>query len=467
MQTTWVLSNLVCVASALSAARALLQGEELVNTTSQYIVTFAFGATMSLSIMFNKYPPPGISYSITMAAMTMIMALSHPESTAVWYLDGSIAVFRLVVSWQYQKRWHVAGWNIIYMCAAFYTIDRAQVTGEEWSLFFNAQAWYAMAVFGVASVARNTTEAEARGEAEKASLHGERSAFRNMLELVCDVVAPLDDGLRLMEETSRLSAMVTFRQKSSIKGMCIQDFMPDADDKTAFESCMASLAEEADEAHATMSRVLHSKLRDGLGNILSVELFCVLTSLIFGNGYLVGIREFSDHAPAQMESSRRGGSRSGSPASFGSMQAGSTSAGASPKQRGGGTEGGSAADAGSDAESAHSESSVGQSKVTTRFTPTSETGLQLALVRVMARCEVRARASCCPYHQRIRHIEKAVKSLRAVECLPGFETAETLQCKNCGFLNRNFGASGDVDAAAAAICFACEAAAEPPAPLSL
>jgi len=455
MQTTWVLSNLVCVASALSAARALLQGEELVNTTSQYIVTFAFGATMSLSIMFNKYPPPGISYSITMAAMTMIMALSHPESTAVWYLDGSIAVFRLVVSWQYQKRWHVAGWNIIYMCAAFYTIDRAQVTGEEWSLFFNAQAWYAMAVFGVASVARNTTEAEARGEAEKASLHGERSAFRNMLELVCDVVAPLDDGLRLMEETSRLSAMVTFRQKSSIKGMCIQDFMPDADDKTAFESCMASLAEEADEAHATMSRVLHSKLRDGLGNILSVELFCVLTCSILGNGYLVGIREFSDHAPAQMTSSRRVASCSGSPA-------GSASTSASSNRH----NGVSTAQAGADAESEHSGTSVEQVQVATRFNPTSETGLQLALIRVMSRFEVRSRASCCPYHQRLRHIEKAVKTLRAVECLPGFDTSETLQCKNCGFLNRDVGAAGRADAKDETICFACQAEARPP-PLSL
>jgi len=445
MRTIWVYTSYIYLISVFTIAWRIVRGESTWMTAGQTIVNLAFCACTSISCLSGIHPGAHLIYAITLAAMCSLVALSYPTTVTIWYLDGCLVVFRLVVTWQYQGWLTVTLFNVVYMCTALYAFGRCAASDQERGWFLLGQVWYALAVFAVAAHSSRTAKAEARGVAERASLREESSAFRDMLELVCDVVAPLDQNLRLV---------VTFRQTASVKGMRIQDFMPDENDKVAFDNCMSSLSEES--SNATTSRVLHSKLRDGLGNILSVELFCVLTRSLFSKECLVGIREFSDYAPAPMASSPTGPKRRArsQPASGDEH----TSPGGSQLQ---------GADPGSDAESVHSDPGAQQDVALKR--PTTDTGLQLALVRVMSRCVVRCRASCCPYHERLRRISKAVHSLKGVDCLPTFQTSETLQCSACGFLNRDNlrSAVGASDASAGAICFACEAAIERPAPIAL
>jgi len=456
MRTTWAANGYITVLSVMIIGLRIITRLETWMTIGQIGAAIGFCVCTTITCLIGRYPSAAFCYAVTMIVMCSLIATSHPTPETIWYLDGSIAVFRLVLGWQYHGWRSVTTWNIAYLCSALYVFGQCTVSEQEQSWFLLGQLWYILAVFCVAAHANRTMTAEARGVAERENLREESSAFRDMLELVCDVVAPLDEGLRLAEETSRLSAMVTFRQKASVKGMRIQDFMPDEGDKIAFESCMNALSEN--DTGATTSRVLHSKLRDGLGNTLSVELFCVLTRSLFGKGYLLGIREFSDYAPAPMAAGSRSQRRTRSQA--GSSDGGSPHSSGRPSNQ-------LASESGSDTESVHS--SDHKDKVATRLSPTSDTGVQLALVRVMARLEVRSRASCCPYHQRLRHITKAVGSLKSVECLPSFETSDKLQCKTCGFLNPD-SLGGDVEATdghVTATCFACQNPIERRSPLSL
>lgn len=49
-------------------------------------------------------------------------------------------------------------------------------------------------------------------------------------------------------------------------------------------------------AIGTAPRALHVKLRDGFGDVIHVEMFCVQVSTLVARSHYVGIREFSDYA---------------------------------------------------------------------------------------------------------------------------------------------------------------------------
>jgi len=311
--------------------------------------------------------------------------------------------------------------------------------------------------------AARTARIEASLAAEKAMLCGERSGLRDLMELSCDVVVNMADDLRLSENASRLAAMVKLQGGGCLKGMRLQDFMPEESDKTRFEDCVAAMSRMAGETssaagvsgetHSATPRALHVKLRDGLGNLVKVELFCARIQTVLGTSFVVGLREFSDGIAELVERRRLEPKRVSRVRSVRQQDSSSASEGSL------GREGrNDAAALECETEDSHSACSDSSAR-TPRLFPTTILGLEYALVRILLRTEVDMEQArdCCPLHSRLRLFREIAEGLSCLDCAPDFHAQERLQCQKCGFLNRDgrSGLRGLPRTPRDVACFAC------------
>jgi len=387
----------------------------------------------------------------------VFIALSVPASAEASFErlllgQNGVTMVRVLLCLKYYKLWGVAFWNLVYLMASVYACEACIADPSNKSLFLVHEGFFFVFVIMLATWSREGVRAEARLEAQKAMLHGERLGFRDLMEIVCDVVVNLDEKMRFTEAASRLSAMVKFRGEISLLGMSLKDFMPDEADKQGFEDCIAAMSGPYGEADSTKPRMMHVKLRDSLGNLINVELFCATIRTILGTSYMVGIREFSDGlaALAECKHFERGRSRAVSKAK---------GSGALLRQSSHSHSDGDHSEPWSDEESKSVSSEI--SARTPHFFPTTSMGVEFALTNVMARMAVESGqrpSECCSYHTRLRLLQEAVERMQALGCISTFGSEERVQCRSCGFLNRDgrSGLSGRPRTPRDAVCFACE-----------
>jgi len=305
-----------------------------------------------------------------------------------------------------------------------------------------------------------------REEVETAALRNESSGLWHLLDLVCDVVLPLDDQLRIMDKSARFSAMVMMQGKD-VQGTCLQDFMSDEEDREAFERCatsrFSSLAEE------TVPRATHVKLRDTWGNQIRVELFCVQVQQLLGTRHFVGIREFSDTAqlPEVKHILARGRGRRrqqamraarGAPCSEGATPPASPDDGPGPP-----TEGSSDVSSSSEVLEQPPEGPQTLPPMCRALQETTPEAIQMVMARLIqmvhiqppsgtgavVRCKSgESSEGCCPLHARIAFIHRCVRKLSRRPCVRNLKEVDRLQCELCGLLS-------EPSAAARTQCFAC------------
>jgi len=400
------------------------------------------------------------AYGVFMLSLSLFIGFAEPEGNAFEQLllgEGATVVLRILLSLKYYKPWGVAFWNFVYLIASVYACENCIRDSRSKSLFLVYAMWYFVVVILLATWSTNGVKSEARLEAQRAKLHGERSGFRDLMEMVCDVVITLDDKLRLMESASRLSAMVNFRGESSLLGASLQDFMPDEADRQGFEACVSATSGASGDADSTKPRMLHVKLRDSLGNLMQVELFCATIQTILGTSHMVGIREFSDGVPGLAEC--RPVEPCSNARSRTSPRARTSRTPQHQRSQPGHTRD---SEPGSDDDNRSVCSDVSSFRVDQCF-PTTRQGLDFALVRIMSRLVLDSGhqlSECCSLHMCLKLLQEAMGRLQNLECQPNFAPKEMLQCRSCGFLNRD-GRSGLVGRPRTprdAVCFACEEA---------
>lgn len=397
---------------------------------------------------------PMVAYAFVMLEMCGLIFFAEPDPYSVFLTEVLAILFRVAMSLTYHWIPAVIFWNLVYLafsCGACIGAFGDEPVAMKGMLL--TQSCMTISILMLSYSAARTTEANVRREVESSVLRSEKSGLSNLLEMVCDVVVPLDANLRISSACSRFSALVTLQDRS-VEGMRLQDYMPTAEDRDVFERFAKSAVSPAG---SDMPHALHVRFRDGLGGSINAELFCVAFRNLVHSGYLVGIREWSDAAAKPLETTcfrcwqhrqRRSGERrsadrqadAGSEVGDSSDGDGATSSEGSPEPSPGGASG-----SGGDSTSEGLE-------------PTSGPAVGMALARLLALCVLsssRRRGGCCELHARIAIFREELKALNSLPCAPGLRPKSSAQCSWCGFLLDEGGGHH----AGGSQCFVCKACA--------
>ena len=130
---------------------------------------------------------------------------------------------------------------------------------------------------------------------ETAGVKMESQACVSLLSTICDAHVFLDSQLRLVKDEPSLGAMLLRSQRN--KDTEFVKLLATAEDQTRFEE----LASRGPEDQFALAHALHLSMRDGVGNVIPVEVFHVRTEDVNSQPrHLVGIREYAEEVrPSQ------------------------------------------------------------------------------------------------------------------------------------------------------------------------
>lgn len=290
-----LIGNTVALGAIISAV-TILHGGTRIFTFGQAIVCVGLFA----AVTFSSVDPQrflsgraGMVYGFVMSAICSIVLCAHPVAGNVFVTECILLIGRVALAVRYHKLRAVLFFNVAYLVCGVHAL--VNVLGVSLAgPIFSYQLWNVGAVVMLSCWAAQDAEADIRRQVEALALQGESSGLWTLLDLVCDVVVPLDEGLTIADKASRFGATVTLRGRS-VEGMRLQEFMPREEDRRAFESCFHA---EPGRPEPALPSALPVKLRDSLGNVIAVELFCVqFQTLLQRRRYFVGVRELGDALP--------------------------------------------------------------------------------------------------------------------------------------------------------------------------
>ncbi|CAK0905469.1 unnamed protein product [Prorocentrum cordatum] len=114
------------------------------------------------------------------------------------------------------------------------------------------------------------------------------SASRSLLNIVCDATVELDERLHIVDETPRLASLLQHGTDRSLRGSSMVHFVVE-EDRKLFTDRICSANDEC------MANVFHTRVRDGISNVLNMEVFHVRASgYLKPDSHLIGVREYAD-----------------------------------------------------------------------------------------------------------------------------------------------------------------------------
>lgn len=118
----------------------------------------------------------------------------------------------------------------------------------------------------------------------------ENEAARNLLNIVCDSTVELDGKLQVMDETPRLASLLQHGSDRSLRGSSMLQYVI-KEDQGLFADRICSVSDEC------MANVFHVRMRDGINNVLTMEVFHVrVNRFLRASSHLIGLREYNDAA---------------------------------------------------------------------------------------------------------------------------------------------------------------------------
>ncbi|CAK9007995.1 Uncharacterized protein SCF082_LOCUS9672, partial [Durusdinium trenchii] len=125
---------------------------------------------------------------------------------------------------------------------------------------------------------------------ETEDLRAEGSACASLLSTVCDAHFFLDAQLRFERDEKRgLSSILV--ETNAPAGTPFVNFLAQVEDKERF----TNVARQAMLDQSTLAQVMHCGIRDGIGNVVPVQVFHIaLFDSFLSSRHLVGLREFGD-----------------------------------------------------------------------------------------------------------------------------------------------------------------------------
>jgi hypothetical protein len=136
---------------------------------------------------------------------------------------------------------------------------------------------------------RRISRERALREIRASASQGENRAARKLLNTVCDATIELDGDLRIVDGAPRLACLLQQGADRSLHGASPLQFVVD-EDKESFGEKMAAPVDGD-----SMANVFNVRMRDGISNVLTVEMFHVpIANVLTGAAHLIGIKDFSD-----------------------------------------------------------------------------------------------------------------------------------------------------------------------------
>lgn len=239
MQMTWfVFTICVCLSSVIlcgnlvtKSSRWMSFGQTVVSVVVLFVLTVG-----NVCLPSEVARRPAFVYSFMMLVTTLHTALVKPNIVSA-FLTGGLALF--VRTWM-SLRYHrlalvfalVFACNLVYLVMVIYTLSTAFPDSARFLI--TCEIWILVLAVVASAAAARAMRGDIGREVEADILRGESSGLWNLLDLVCDVVVPLDDQLRLKDAAPRFAAMV-MSQGRNIEGMRLHGFMPSEEDQQAFE----------------------------------------------------------------------------------------------------------------------------------------------------------------------------------------------------------------------------------------
>lgn len=131
--------------------------------------------------------------------------------------------------------------------------------------------------------------ANADQQMETLELKAESNACASLLATICDAHFFLNKQLNFEQHERNLSSILV--QSSHTKDRSFAQFLATPQDQERF----VRTAESARAKHSTLAQVMHVGMRDGLGNVIPVQVFHIALFDLKGEArHLVGVREYDD-----------------------------------------------------------------------------------------------------------------------------------------------------------------------------
>eukprot|EP00434_Breviolum_minutum_P018705 symbB.v1.2.016507.t1/scaffold1211.1/size131413/5 len=129
-------------------------------------------------------------------------------------------------------------------------------------------------------------------EMEAEEVKAESNACESLLATICDAYFFLNKQLNFEQHERTLSSILV--QSSNTKDRSFVQFLASSQDQDRF----VRTAERASFNHSPLAEVMHVGMRDGLGNVIPVQVFHIALFDIKGEPrHLVGLREYGDQVP--------------------------------------------------------------------------------------------------------------------------------------------------------------------------
>jgi len=373
----------------------------------------------------------GVWHAVLMLFMMGMVGAANfriPSCVVLW-----CTVFlpmRLALSLAYLRMPATIFWNAVFTSVSIFAYARipGAAATENRENLLNYCAINIVALAGIVAMAArygSMIHSEFRLVATTCVLHGERTAMRRLLDLLCDVVVALDSELTVMRHAPRLRALVGLNPNTNLQGARLQDFMATDDDKRRFEQLLGASQHDTE---GSIPGVVHATIRDNIGVEIKTQIFYVKFQGVGGScHYLAGIQEIERNT--RRKSSQCKTSASLIPAA----QEWEESEGESDDDE---SDEVSAPD---DYELALSGTSVTadvKRLMVPRFIRTSKWAEDVSLLGAIMTWNVSMRASaCCPYHVYLGEAIKACNRLMQLKCKPEFRVEWSAQCEECGLLS--------------------------------
>eukprot|EP00931_Biecheleriopsis_adriatica_P115108 TRINITY_DN90945_c0_g1_i1.p1 TRINITY_DN90945_c0_g1~~TRINITY_DN90945_c0_g1_i1.p1 ORF type:complete len:596 (+),score=112.19 TRINITY_DN90945_c0_g1_i1:52-1839(+) len=185
--------------------------------------------------------------------------------------------------------WMVTAWNLLHACGV--TVVGATFQDDRFTIFWNQGVPLLNVLTVFWSWRLSTSELlQVEKEIQDNSLAHKHQAAITLLSRICDACFFVDHKFRILEDAPQLSVLL-FQGGASLKNKRLQQFLATDRDRDNFLAEMTR-----NDENPMMTGAMHLQLRDGMSNILQVEMFHVETT-VGANGqreHFLGIRELVD-----------------------------------------------------------------------------------------------------------------------------------------------------------------------------
>eukprot|EP00414_Alexandrium_minutum_P001300 CAMPEP_0113821968 /NCGR_PEP_ID=MMETSP0328-20130328/2005_1 /TAXON_ID=39455 /ORGANISM="Alexandrium minutum" /LENGTH=489 /DNA_ID=CAMNT_0000789903 /DNA_START=78 /DNA_END=1547 /DNA_ORIENTATION=+ /assembly_acc=CAM_ASM_000350 len=281
-----IMGNALLTIQVVSNLSSILM-DEPVNGTAALYMHVAFVVLISLLPRALTHQTIDVIYSLVMLGLIITLVVTDPDQ--FWITESLPEALVMALFWSLfnMNLWLNAVWMVATATALIIKSPLSGPspiqTGRSFILALCVLSWL-----------DHCLESGVRLEIREMDSNSHLKAVRTLLNSLCDIVIEMDSGLRLTQHSPKLADMLLQGPLRSLEGTTLQDFIPAEADRENLTRQLNAADEKA--THAT---VFHTKLCDGVGKSVSLELFSVAFKGVDARRrHVLGMREFPDVLPS-------------------------------------------------------------------------------------------------------------------------------------------------------------------------